>query len=422
VAVVCAGLGFGGVTFFLKHKVAADTKKGNPAAQVTAPSAAQSAEALGILDKMVAAYTNSTSLSADVTFNISVDLSQITAADLNPGRPAPNARNPQRRPPGMPMGVTNTTELSIKRAKPALFRIAGDAKTQAGRGMTFSNTFAFWSSGNGNFMFMDMHQRGMPATYMQLPDNQAMGPSGGFGMDLPQHFFEQSGMVTKLIKNLGQTGDESVNGQDCYTLTAKVLGQKLKVWVNKTSYLVMQWQITLGGAISDADIDDAFAVFNAVASTNAPPPAQQEMIKAQMKQSVNPVITKIRGTITATYNNVEVNQTYTAADFDYAVPPGVRLTRAPGGANGTASPAAASLQNRQRNTCINNLRQIDAAKNQWALEKNKKNGDPVTEADIKPYIKLDASGNLPKCPAGGTYTIGKVGEKPACSIAGHALP
>ena len=76
----------------------------------------------------------------------------------------------------------------------------------------------------------------------------------------------------------------------------------------------------------------------------------------------------------------------------------------------------------QTNVCINNLRQIDAAKQQWVLEKGKKNGDVVTEADIKLYIKLDANGDLPKCPAGGKYTIGKVGEAPTCSIPGHALP
>jgi hypothetical protein len=81
----------------------------------------------------------------------------------------------------------------------------------------------------------------------------------------------------------------------------------------------------------------------------------------------------------------------------------------------------------QANACINNLRQIDAAKNEWALENNKTNGTPVTVADIKPFIKLDAGGNLPKCPAGGTYTIGVVGEPPTCSLGttitpAHVLP
>lgn len=73
------------------------------------------------------------------------------------------------------------------------------------------------------------------------------------------------------------------------------------------------------------------------------------------------------------------------------------------------------------NGCINNLRQIDAAKNEWALENGKTNGI-VTENDIKPYLKLDSSGNLPKCPAGGTYIIGRVGEDPKCSIGTSAWP
>jgi hypothetical protein len=88
------------------------------------------------------------------------------------------------------------------------------------------------------------------------------------------------------------------------------------------------------------------------------------------------------------------------------------------------------------NACINSLRQIDAAKNQWALEHSAKSNDVVTIDDIRPYIesernnpfiKLDAKGNLPKCPSGGTYTIGKVGENPTCSLGttvtpAHVLP
>jgi hypothetical protein len=78
------------------------------------------------------------------------------------------------------------------------------------------------------------------------------------------------------------------------------------------------------------------------------------------------------------------------------------------------------------NACINNLRQIDGAKNEWALETSKTNGTVATEDDIKPYIKLDSNGDLPKCPQGGNYTIGKVGEPPTCSLGKtnltHVLP
>jgi hypothetical protein len=73
----------------------------------------------------------------------------------------------------------------------------------------------------------------------------------------------------------------------------------------------------------------------------------------------------------------------------------------------------------QRNACINNLRQIDAAKQLWALENDKTAADIPTEQDLLPYFK---DGVFPACPSGGTYTIGAVGNAPACSIPGHVLP
>jgi hypothetical protein len=69
--------------------------------------------------------------------------------------------------------------------------------------------------------------------------------------------------------------------------------------------------------------------------------------------------------------------------------------------------------------CINNLRVIDAAKQQWALEQQKPRGALLTAADLSPYVK---SNTLPVCPAGGIYTLNPVGLAPICNIPGHALP
>jgi hypothetical protein len=71
-----------------------------------------------------------------------------------------------------------------------------------------------------------------------------------------------------------------------------------------------------------------------------------------------------------------------------------------------------------QNACVNNLRVIDAAKNQWALETGKTNGAVPTEQDLKPYFKNHV---FPICPAGGIYTIGRVGGDPMCSIPAHTL-
>ena len=82
----------------------------------------------------------------------------------------------------------------------------------------------------------------------------------------------------------------------------------------------------------------------------------------------------------------------------------------------------------QQNACINNLRQIDAAANQWALELKKTTGNSLTlNTDLIPYIKLNSSGSMPPCPAGGTYTLAVVGTNPVCSLSTlaaspHQLP
>jgi len=71
------------------------------------------------------------------------------------------------------------------------------------------------------------------------------------------------------------------------------------------------------------------------------------------------------------------------------------------------------------NACINNLRQLDGAKQQWALE-NKKTAEAVPgRQDLLPYLQGQ---RLPQCPGGGRYVVGAVNVAPTCSIPGHALP
>ncbi len=72
----------------------------------------------------------------------------------------------------------------------------------------------------------------------------------------------------------------------------------------------------------------------------------------------------------------------------------------------------------QMSNCINNLRQIDSAKQQWALE-TKQSTNAVPElSDISPFLK-----NRVTCPAagattgfGGSYTINNVATRPTCQV------
>jgi septal ring factor EnvC (AmiA/AmiB activator) len=72
-----------------------------------------------------------------------------------------------------------------------------------------------------------------------------------------------------------------------------------------------------------------------------------------------------------------------------------------------------------RDACINNLRAIDTAKQEWALDNSKDAKDIPTADDLAPFLKGNV---LPVCPAGGAYTLGAMNEVPTCSVPGHALP
>jgi hypothetical protein len=87
----------------------------------------------------------------------------------------------------------------------------------------------------------------------------------------------------------------------------------------------------------------------------------------------------------------------------------------PGGRPGAApvSPEQANLT-----ACINNLRQIDGAKQQWALEHQKAGSALMTQADLLPYFKGNA---MPACPAGGVYSLNPVSVPPICNIPGHTV-
>jgi prepilin-type N-terminal cleavage/methylation domain-containing protein len=68
----------------------------------------------------------------------------------------------------------------------------------------------------------------------------------------------------------------------------------------------------------------------------------------------------------------------------------------------------------QKNACINNLRQLDGAVQQFALENKKAASDNVGLSDCTPYLK-----NSVVCPSGGTtisdsYAVTTCNAAPTC--------
>lgn len=86
----------------------------------------------------------------------------------------------------------------------------------------------------------------------------------------------------------------------------------------------------------------------------------------------------------------------------------------------------------QMNACINNLRLIDAAQQQWALEQRQSSTGAPGATDLQPYLGHGSSGELPTCPADSdstptfttSYGLTTVSTKPTCLQvpSTHVLP
>jgi len=92
----------------------------------------------------------------------------------------------------------------------------------------------------------------------------------------------------------------------------------------------------------------------------------------------------------------------------------------------------------RKNTCINNLRLIDGAIQQWALENGKNSTDRVSaimSTSLTQYLgrggtgKINGGSSVPgsvNCPSTGTYSGTSVNAKPTCSKSAapflHVLP
>ena len=75
-------------------------------------------------------------------------------------------------------------------------------------------------------------------------------------------------------------------------------------------------------------------------------------------------------------------------------------------------------------SCIANMKQIAAAKEEWALD----NKQPTTATPAGTDLYGVYTKEAPSCPSNGTYTINAVGTDPTCSIGvqqgynDHVLP
>ena len=69
-------------------------------------------------------------------------------------------------------------------------------------------------------------------------------------------------------------------------------------------------------------------------------------------------------------------------------------------------------------SCVDNLRQIEIAKKLFALDSGHTNG-PIDPAQLDRFYLY---GQSLKCPSGGTYFYGDIGQFPVCSLSTNTAP
>jgi hypothetical protein len=151
---------------------------------------------------------------------------------------------------------------------------------------------AAWSSGKGNFVGYGPIAPSKVKTRQLalLPAASALVLSGG----IADVFYSDTNSLAADVKSFTKTNASTVNGFDCYVLAGEENHLSLLVWVNKTTFLINQIELTLGGKMDPAELKKL-------------PSAERNQMMA---------LSKIKGTVTETYDNIHTNQSLLASSFE----------------------------------------------------------------------------------------------------------
>jgi hypothetical protein len=250
------------------EKEAAEAAANNPPPPPPEPSASE------IMRKVGATYKAMKGYSANGKTTATLDMSELV-----PGNPAMKS-------------ISLTADTSLALARPDLYRL--EWSLQAGQSALKGAT---WCAGKGNYVALGPYPTKVKSREAAL--SQASGTSGTLGMMLIEMFFEDKDNPASSSNDFAKTNSESLNGQDCYVLAGEENAMKLQLWINKKNLLVAQAKLVLEGKLDDAAYK---------AETNA-------TVKAQLLRA-----SKIRGAISETYQNIEVDKPLPAADFEKPLP------------------------------------------------------------------------------------------------------
>ncbi|HUD48029.1 MAG TPA: hypothetical protein VMR33_14445 [Candidatus Baltobacteraceae bacterium] len=187
----------------------------------------------------------------------------------------------------------NSTEgVSLELGRTNLYRLEWELKTS---GAPFKGVA--WSAGKGDFVGYGPYPAAK-AKNRETALATASAASEAQCIALAQLFFDDTNSVARQAAAFAKTNGPNlatrINGRNCYVLDGEFAAHDLVLWIDKESFLIPQIQFVFGGKLDETTLKGM-------------PPAEKNQLMTWAK---------LKGTITETYQNPDVNQDLTASAFD----------------------------------------------------------------------------------------------------------
>lgn len=263
-------------------------------------------------------YAGLTSLSASGKVITDVDASGVDLASVLPaGVKLPDEAGLQAVTAEAQKPRTITSEFAVRLARPELYSIEWSQEIVPGR----ANKGVAWSAGD-HFNLLIGDRNLMQQTNLDLGLASATGVSGGVAGTLPSMFFQRQTSLVTLLRNVTQLPDEAIGGKNCYVVSGEAAGQKITLWITR-EFLLKQKRHMLGGAMTFPNFGDDEQLKSTLAKTGQKVTPEAIAQFKQMLQRIQKSSSQMKGSITETYENIQVNQPMNLEIFAHPIPAGV---------------------------------------------------------------------------------------------------
>ncbi len=252
-------------------------------------------QAVMIFEKMLAKYKEIKTFSAVGEVNSVMDMSDVNIPDNTSDKRFQEAMK----------NFKSTYSFTIKLGRPNLYLVKWEQKLVSA--FSISSEGAVWNAGDGDYLLL-LGQKSKPQN-AEMALASATGVSGGAAATIPSLFFNMPWGNIKSMQGLSQTGEEKIDGDDCYIISGKLANMKHKLWISKQTFLIRQKQHIFNGeeikppSLSDEDIKTSLKAMGK--DTN---PEEIAKMRETM-QSANRMASKIKaGSTTEIYLDIKIDE------------------------------------------------------------------------------------------------------------------